>query len=156
MLHFETFFLVKWLHFAALAIGGGAMVVALLLSGLEEEREDLRGLAAGVWRKVVVWPIRFAVALGALLLLIQYRAGDPNPLGPRYLHIKLVLALLLVAFSEMTPRALAAGKRGAALLALLFFLLASFVAINGSAFPRKAKPRPEVQAPEFAPDVQAS
>jgi uncharacterized membrane protein len=144
MPHFSTFFLVKWLHFLVIAIGGGAMVVSLLLSGFEEDHEDLRGLAATVWKKLVTWPFRLALLLGILLLAIQYQAGDPNPLAPHWLHLKLVLVLALVALSEMTPKALAAGKRGAALLALALFLLATFVTINASAFPQKSRP---AQAP---------
>jgi len=154
MPHFETFSLVKWLHLVALSVGGGAIVVALLLSGFEEGREDLQGLAATVWKKVVAWPFRVALLLGIGLLFIQYKAGDPNPLEPHYLHIKLVLVLALLAFSEMTPKALAAGKRGAALLALLFFLLTTFVAINASAFPQKARPA-QASRPEMAPSMQA-
>jgi len=147
MPHFETFFLVKWLHFTALSLGGGAMVVALLLSGFEEEREDLRGLAATVWKKAVAWPIRLAFLFGVLLWLLRFQQQE-NLLRYSYFHFKLAFALALLAFSEMSPRALAAGKRGAALLALCLFLFASFVAINSGAFPRKA-------APESAPSLQA-
>ena len=45
MPHFELFNLVKWLHFLAMTVGGGGMVVALLISGMEESQEDYRGLA---------------------------------------------------------------------------------------------------------------
>jgi uncharacterized membrane protein len=156
MPHFETFSLMKWLHFVALSLGGGAIVVALLLSGFEEEREDLRGLAATVWKQMVAWPFRLALALGILLLVIQYKVlGIANPFEPRYLHIKLVLVLLLLAFSEMTPKALALGKRGAAMLALLCFLLTTFVAVNAGAFPQKVRPTQVVLAPEVAPSLQA-
>jgi hypothetical protein len=147
MPHFETFFLVKWLHFTALSLGGGAMVVALLLSGFEEEREDLRGLSATIWKKAVAWPIRLATLFGVLLWLLRFQQQE-NLLRYSYFHFKLAFALARLAFSEMSPRALAAGKRGAALLALCLFLFASFVAINSGAFPLKA-------APEAAPTLQA-
>ncbi len=154
MPQFETFFLVKWLHFVALSLGGGAMVVALLLSGFEEEREDLRGLAANVWKKAVTWPIRLAILFGILLWVIKFNQHE-NLLGSSAFRLKLILALALLAVSELTPRTLATGKRGAALLALLFFLLGSFVAINAGAFPQKAHPRPAAQLPENAPSLQA-
>ncbi|MBK8792941.1 MAG: hypothetical protein IPN59_07220 [Holophaga sp.] len=147
---FQLYDLVKWLHFVAMAVGGGGIVIALLLSGFEDEREDLRGLAATIWKKVVSWSFRIALVLGILLLVILYRAGDRNPLAPHYLHVKLLLVLFLLAVSEMAPKALATGKRGAAMLAMLFFLLTSFVAINRGAFPQKARtnlePAPSVQA----------
>lgn len=148
---FQIYDLVKWLHFVTLAVGGGGIVIALLLSGFEEEREDLRGLAATIWKKVVAWSFRLALILGILLLVILYRGGDRNPLAPHYLHVKLLLVFFLVGVSEMAPKALAVGKRGAALLAMLFFLLASFVAINRGAFPQKHRPTLEP-----APSLQAS
>ncbi len=155
MPQFDSFYLVKWLHFLALAVGGGAIVVALLLSGFEEDREDLRGLAATVWKKVVAWPFRLALLFGIALWVIRYRQ-HVNLFSFSYFHWKLVLVLALLAFSEMTPKALAAGKRGAALLALLFFLLATFVTINASAFPQKARPAQESQATsETAPSMQS-
>jgi len=154
MPHFETYSLVKWLHFVALAIGGGAAVVALLLSGFEDEREDLRGLAATVWKKMVAWPFRLALLFGIGLWFIRYRQ-NLNMFMFSYFHWKLAFVLALLAFTEMTPKALAAGKRGAALLGLLFFLLATFVTINASAFPVKVRPAPAAPAPEAAPSLQA-
>jgi len=151
MPHFELYDLVKWLHFVALSVGGGGIVIALLLSGFEDEREDLRGLAATIWKKVVAWSFRLALVLGILLLVILYRAGDPNPLAPHYLHLKLVLVLALLGVSEMSPKALAVAKRGAPMLALLLFLLASFVTINRGAFPQKARPALEPAATAVAP-----
>ena len=151
MPHFELYDLVKWLHFVALSVGGGGIVIALLLSGFEDEREDLRGLAATIWKKVVAWSFRLALVLGILLLVILYRAGDPNPLAPHYLHLKLVLVLALLGVSEMSPKALAVAKRGAPMLALLLFLLASFVTINRGAFPQKARPALEPAATTVAP-----
>ena len=151
MPHFETFSLVKWLHFVALAIGGGAMVVALLLSGFEEEREDLRGLAASIWKKAVTWPFRFALILGLALWGIHYHRNYNMFMHP-YFHWKLLLVVGLLAMSEMAPRTLAVGKRGAALLGLLLFLLATFVTLNGRAFD---KVRP-AQAPQAQPEAQPS
>jgi hypothetical protein len=57
-----------------------------------------------------------------------------NPFLQNYLRIKLALVVVLLAMSEMGPKALAAGKRGAATLALLLFLLISFVVFNRAAF----------------------
>jgi hypothetical protein len=154
MPHFETFSLVKWLHFVGLAIGGGAMVVALLLSGFEEEREDLRGLAATVWKKMVTWPFRLTLILGLALWAIRYHQNI-NLFWFSYFHWKLLLVAGLLAMSEMAPRTLAAGKRGAALLGLLLFLLATFVTINGSAFPQKIRPAQEtLTEPEAQPSLQ--
>ena len=151
MPHFELYDLVKWLHFVALSVGGGGIVIALLLSGFEDEREDLRGLAATLWKKVVAWSFRLALVFGILLLVILYRAGDPNPLAPHYLHLKLLLVLALLGVSEMSPKALAVAKRGAPMLALLLFLLASFVTINRGAFPQKTRPALEPAATAVAP-----
>ena len=55
----------------------------------------------------------------------------------------------------MTPKALALGKCGAAMLALLCFLLTTFVTINARAFPQKVRPPQAVPAPETAPSLQA-
>lgn len=133
-LHLEAAHVLRWLHIVALATGGGAAVVALLLSGFEEGREDLRGLAASVWAKVVAWGFRLAVVFGALLLVVMLQRGDnPFVLGHAF-SIKLVLAVILLGLSEMTPKALAAGKRGSALLVVLLFLAATFVMYNRDLF----------------------
>lgn len=132
--------LVRWLHFVALAMGGGAAVVALLLSGFEEGREDLRGLAATVWSKAVSWAFRLALIAGIALLLLMVQGGQ-NPLkAGHYFHIKLLLVLVLVGLSEMTPKALAAGKRGSALFTLVLFLATSFVVYNKGLFAGRARP----------------
>ena len=52
-LKLEAVNLALWLHFVAVTVGGGAAIVALLLSGFEEGKEDIQGLAATVWAKVV-------------------------------------------------------------------------------------------------------
>ena len=133
-LKLEAVNLVRWLHFVALALGGGAAVVALLLSGFEEGREEIRGLAATIWAKVVAWSFRLALVagIGLLVLMIQ---GGANPLKHgHYFHIKLLLVVVLVGLSEMTPKALAAGKRGSALLTLVLFLASSFIVYNKSLF----------------------
>ena len=62
----------------------------------------------------------------------------------------LLLVIALVALTEMTPKALAEGKRGGALLALFCFLLATFVTLNASAFPSRIG---RTVAPEAAPSV---
>lgn len=138
--------LARWMHFVALAMGGGGMMVVLLLSGFEEGREDLQGLAATVWSKVVVWSFRIALVLGIVLLMLRIQAGT-NPLKDgHYFHIKLLLVLVLVGLSEMTPKALAAAKRGTALLVLALFLVTSFVVFNKGLFGKKAVAGPEIPA----------
>lgn len=138
---FDLFHLVLWLLFLAISMAGGGMLVALLLSGFEEEREDLRGLAASVWQKVAGWGVRFAclLGLGALALLFRREA---HPFDARALAPEIALAALTLLFTELTPRFLARLKRGAALLALLFLLLTTFMAINGEAFGRRFRPEP--------------
>lgn len=143
-LKLEAVNLLRWLHFVALAVGGGAAVVALLLSGFEEGREDLRGLAATVWAKVVAWAFRLALIAGiALLVLVMQGGSNPMKHG-HYFHIKMLLVLVLVGLSEMTPKALAAGKRGSALLALVLFLATSFTVYNKGLFGGPLKAGPEI------------
>ena len=134
-LHLEAAHVLRWLHIVAIATGGGAAVVALLLSGFEDGREDLRGLAATVWAKVVAWGFRLAVLFGVLLLVVLLQRGD-NPFVAigRAFSIKLVLALVLLGLSEMTPKALARGKRGSALLVLVLFLATTFVMYDWELF----------------------
>jgi uncharacterized membrane protein len=136
---FDTFSLLKWMHFVAISVIGGGAIVALLLSGFEEDREDLRGLAAAIWKRTVVWGARLGVLLGLGLLLLRWKQGL-NPFDAYYLHVKLTLVALLLVASEMAPRHLAQGKRGAALLALLAFLLASFTVFSKDVFGFKARP----------------
>ncbi|HLP31518.1 MAG TPA: hypothetical protein VK150_09160 [Geothrix sp.] len=143
-LKLEAVNLVRWLHFVALAVGGGAAVVALLLSGFEESREDLQGLAATVWAKVVAWSFRLALIAGIGLLMLMLQGGQ-NPLKDgHYLHIKLVLVLVLVGLSEMAPKALAARKRGSALLVLVLFLASSFIVYNKGLFGGRPKAGPQI------------
>jgi hypothetical protein len=138
MLHFELFDLVKWLHFLCFTVAGGSAVVALLLSGFEDDREDLRGLSATLWKQVTAWGFRLAVLLGAALLTMKLIRGD-HPFDAYFLHLKLGFVFLLLVMSELSPKALALGKRGAPLLALLMFLLATFVAFNQGAFGHKTR-----------------
>ncbi|WP_026854124.1 hypothetical protein [Geothrix fermentans] len=133
-LKLEAVNLVRWLHFVTLAVGGGAAVVALLLSGFEEGREEIRGLAATVWAKVVAWSFRLALVAGIGLLILMIQGGQ-NPLKHgHYFHIKLLLVVVLLGLSETAPKALAAGKRGSALLALVLFLASSFTVYNKGLF----------------------
>ncbi len=147
---FDTISLVKWLHFILLSMAGGGAIVALLLSGFEEDHEDLRGLAATVWKRTVSWGFRLALVAGIGALLLNMRNGN-NLLLDRFMHIKLTLVLILLACSEMAPKGLAVGKRGAAMLALLLFMLASFVMYNRSLFGQKPRPVP-VPLAQSAPD----
>lgn len=143
-LKLEAVNLVRWLHFVTLTIGGGAAMVALLLSGFEEDREDLRGLAATVWAKVVAWAFRLALVAGLVLLVLMMQGGQ-NPLkNGHYFHIKLLLVFVLVGLSEMSPKALAKGKRGSALIVLMLFLAASFVVYNKGLFSNRLKPAPDM------------
>jgi len=143
-LKLEAVNILRWLHFVVLAIGGGAAVVALLLSGFEEGKEDLRGLAATVWAKVVAWSFRLALIAGIALLVVMIQGGQ-NPLkNGHYFHIKLLLVFVLVGLSEMTPKALAAGKRGSALLVLVLFLASSFTVYNKGLFGGRLPSGPEI------------
>ena len=141
--------LVRWLHFVTLTVGGGAAVVALLLSGFEEGREDLRGLAATVWAKVVAWSFRLALVAGIALLVLMIQGGQNPFKAGIYFHIKLTLVFILVGLSEMTPKALAAGKRGSALLVMVLFLAASFTVYNKGLF-RKEAPKTGLDVPVTA------
>jgi hypothetical protein len=133
MPHIETYDFVKWMHILAMAMGGGSAMVVLILVGLEDSREDLKGLTALLWRRTAAWAFRIALVLGIVLLTLRIQAGD-QPFEAIYLHWKMPLVILLLACSEMAPKSLAAGKRGAALLAFMFFLFATFVSVNQAAF----------------------
>lgn len=133
MPHFDTFTMIKTLHILCFTLAGGAAMVILILVGFEESREDLRGLTSILWKRTASWGFRIAVLLGLVLLGMKIKAGD-QPFQAIYLHWKLPLVLLLLVFSEMTPKALAARKRGAPLLAFLLFLTVVFVSVNGAAF----------------------
>ena len=136
----DTLNLLRWIHFVAMAFGSGAAVVALLLSGFEEGREDLQGLAATVWAKVVAWSFRVAFLVGIALLVGLLQSGV-NPLkNGAYFHIKLALVVILLGLSEMTPKALAAGKRGSALLVVVLFMAIAFTVFNKGLF-RKDVPK---------------
>jgi hypothetical protein len=154
-LKLEAVNLVRWLHFVLLAGGGGGAVVALLLSGFEEGKEDLQGLAATVWAKVVAWSFRLALLAGIAMLVLMIQGGQNPFKAGIYFHIKLTLVFVLVGLSEMTPKALAAGKRGSALLVLVLFLAASFTVFNKGLF-RKDAPRsvPEPVAAAVSPSTR--
>lgn len=133
MPHFEIFTLLKSLHILCLVLGGGAAMVILVLVGFEESREDLHGLTSILWKRTTAWGFRLAVLLGLVLLAMKWKAGA-MPFQELYLHWKLPLVFLLLMFSEMSPKALAARKRGAPLLAFLLFLAVVFVSVNHDAF----------------------
>jgi hypothetical protein len=135
---FETFFLIQWMHWVALALGGGGAVAALLMSGYEETREDLQGLSAALWAKLCLWSFRLTVLLGLLLMaMVWHASGNPFQATP-HLYWKLPLVILLLIASESSPKTLAQGKRGAPLLALALFLLTTFVTVNRTTFEKKA------------------
>jgi uncharacterized membrane protein len=141
----ETINLVRWIHFVAMSFGGGAAVVALLLSGFEEGREDLQGLAATVWAKVVCWSFRLAIIAGIAALVILLQSGQNPFKAGLYLHIKLTLVFILIGLSEMTPKALARGKRGSALLVVVLFMAVAFTVFNKGLFRRELpKAGPEI------------
>ena len=144
-LKLEAVNLVRWLHFVALTVGGGAAIVALLLSGFEEGKEDIQGLAATIWAKVVAWAFRLALVVGIALLVLMIQGGQNPFKAGTYFHIKLTLVFLLLGLSEMTPKALAKGKRGSALVVVVLFLAASFTVFNKGLFLK--------QTPNGGPEV---
>jgi hypothetical protein len=116
-----------------MALAGGSAMVILILMGFEATRDDLKGLTALLWRRTAAWGFRFAFLLGLVLLAMKFRYGA-EPFQENYLHWKLALAFLVLAFSEMSPKALAKQKFGAPLLAFVLFLLTTFVSVNHGAF----------------------
>jgi uncharacterized membrane protein len=133
MPHFLLYDILKWLHLVFLAMGGGAMMVILILIGFEADRKDLKGMTSVLWKRTASWAFRITVLLGLALLAMKFRMGQ-HPFDAHYLHLKLVLAILLLAMSEMSPKALGAARRGAPLLAFVLFLLVTFVSVNKEAF----------------------
>jgi hypothetical protein len=132
MFNFEAFLIIKWVHLMFLSLAGGGAVCALVLSGLQEGM-DGHSLSAALWKYVVAWGFRLAVLTGIVLLILKMHAGL-HPFDDRYLHVKLLLVLILLFASEKAPRFLATGRHSAALLAVVGFLLATFVSVNAPAF----------------------
>jgi len=148
-LKLEAVNLVRWFHFMAMSFGSGAAIVALLLSGFEEGREDIQGLAATVWAKVVSWSFRLALITGiALLVMLMQNGQNPFKAGS-YFHLKLALVIILLGLSEMTPKALAAGRRGSALLVVVLFMAIGFTVFNKGLF-RKDAPKTQQEIPATA------
>jgi hypothetical protein len=144
-LKLEAVNLALWLHFVAVTVGGGAAIVALLLSGFEEGKEDIQGLAATIWAKVVAWAFRLALVAGIVLLVLLIQGGQNPFKAGTYFHIKLTLVLVLMGLSEMTPKALAKGRRGSALLVVVLFLAIAFTVFNKGLFlGRTPKAGPEM------------
>ena len=139
-LRLEALNLLRWIHFLAMSIGAGAAVVALLLSGFEEGREDLQGLAATIWAKVVSWSFRLAIVVGIVLLVVLIQNGTNPFKAGIYLHIKLTLVFILIGLSETTPKALAAGRRGSALLVVVVFMAVTFTVFNKGMFRKEVPP----------------
>ena len=133
MPHFNAYDFIKWLHVIALAMGGGAAMVTLVLTGFEDSRDDLKGMTSLLWKRTAAWGFRLAVVLGLALLFMRIHDGD-QPFAAGYLHWKLTLVFLLLMCSEMSPKALARSRRGVATLAFMFFLMATFVTVNKDAF----------------------
>lgn len=146
LLSIDPLAMLKWFHFLVLAMAGGGGIVALLLSGFESERPDLQGLAATVWKRTATWGFRLAVLLGIAMLFLKMSQGDKPFAAFNYLHIKLVLVFFLLACSEMAPKMLAKGKRGAAMIALLLFMATAFVVYNKDLFAPKAAASPAASA----------
>jgi len=133
MPHFNPYDFIKWLHLVALAMGGGAAMIILILAGLEDSRADLKGMTSLLWKRTAAWAFRLAVVLGLVLLFMRIHDGD-QPFAAGYLHWKLTLVFLLLMCSEMSTKALARSRRGVAMLAFMFFLMATFVTVNRDAF----------------------
>jgi uncharacterized membrane protein len=138
---FELYAIVKWLHVVALALGGGSAMIILILVGVEDGQESLQGMTSLLWKRTAAWAFRLAVLFGATLLALRIHSGD-HPFEARYLHLKLILVLLLLTFSELSGKALARARRGAAMLAFLMFLLVTFVSVNRDAFGWLKHPAP--------------
>ena len=153
MPNFDTESLLRWFHFIALVFAGGSMPICLLLSGFEDTREDIRGLSAAIWKKVTIWALRFAVIFGAALFFLHLIHGG-KPFTQPHLMFKLGAAPILILLSETTPKFLAVGKRGSAMLAMVLFLMASFLASNGKAF-LSPEPVPAPAPPAPAPEVSS-
>ena len=119
--------LVRWFHFIFLVIAGGSMPVCLMLSGFEDTHEEVRGLAAGVWKKLTIWGMRFAVLCGIILYAMACVYGEKPYFQPQLIY-KLVIVIVLVVLCENAPKSLINGKRGYAMLALMLFILTSFIA----------------------------
>ena len=86
-----------------------------------------------LWKRTAAWGFRLAVVFGIVLLALRLHAGD-HPFDAKYLHLKLALVVLLLLASELSGKALARARRGAAMLAFLMFLLVTFVSVNKDAF----------------------
>jgi len=153
--------LVKWFHFIFLVLAGGAMPVCLMLSGFEDAHEEVRGLAAGVWKKLAVWGMRFAVLCGIVLYVMAWVHGE-RPFAQPYLIYKLVIVIVLAVLCENATKPLTIGKRGHAMLALMLFILTSFVASTKlflqdnlpEAAPIEAPATTDAAASEPAPSAQ--
>lgn len=126
---FQAPYLLQWIHFVALAVFAGSAVCALLISGLEEEQEAFRGLAAALWAKVTCWALRGAAAAGLAFLVLKHFRGL-QPFADLQFCAKLALSLAILLLVETAPKALAQRKRGAAMLAIVLFLVASLLAIH--------------------------
>jgi hypothetical protein len=139
MPNFDVQSLLGWFHFVGLALAGGSMPVCLMLSGFEDANEDVRGLSAVIWKKVTVWGMRCAVFCGAALVIVSLVKGG-HPFSQPHLMFKIGIAAVLVFLCETAPKQLGVGKRGAALLAMVLFLVVSFVALNHKAFSYQPMP----------------
>jgi len=125
--------LLTWLHVVAMATFGGSAITALVLSGLEDAQPEFRGLSAAVWSRVAIWGARLALVLGIALLVVKLQAGE-DIFRAKAFHFKLVVALAMMGVAESAPKGLAQGRRGAALLAVVLFLLTTFLALNKRTF----------------------
>jgi hypothetical protein len=119
-----------------------------MLSGFEDTREDVRGLSAGVWKKLTIWGMRLAVICGVVLFVMAMIKGE-RPFAQPHLMFKLGIGAVLILLCENAPKSLMVGKRGSAMLTLMLFILISFMASNHSAFLVK----PEPPAPESDPSA---
>ena len=136
---FSVYDFIKWLHLVALAMGGGAAMVVLILVGFEDSRDDLHGMTSLLWKRTAAWGFRLAVLAGICLLALRLHDGD-HPFDALYLHWKLVLVVLLLMCSELSGKSLARSRHGLPMLAFLFFLLVTFVSVNHDAFGMRKRP----------------
>jgi hypothetical protein len=153
MPNFDVQSFLGWFHFLGLALAGGSMPVCLMLSGFEDTNEDVRGLSAVIWKKLTVWGMRCAVFCGAALIIVLLVEGG-QPFSQPHLMFKIGIAAVLIFLCETAPKQLGVGKRGAAMLAMVLFLVVSFVASNHSAFyqPAPIAPSAPLQLQPAEPD----
>jgi hypothetical protein len=86
------------------------------------------------------------------MVIVSLFNGE-QPFSQPHLMFKIGIAALLVFLCETAPKPLAVGKRGAALLSMVLFLVVSFVASNHSAFIKPLQTAPGHVHPEAGSQI---